>query len=96
MTKKQDKQDRQDAADAADAAAAAKTAPDLTIEEKRAKIAALEAEIAALQVPAPIPFPKWIYYADGSSRVVQSQDDLDKADAGWAETPEVYAKKDPE
>ncbi len=37
-------------------------------------------------------FPKFVYYSDGSSKLVHSQKELDALKAGWKESPADHQK----
>ena len=59
------------------------------IADKQAKIDALKAEIAELEKPIPVEFPKMLYHAQQPARIVNSQqehDDLLAREDGWVES----------
>lgn len=59
-----------------------------TVAEREAKIAALQAEIAELQKPEPVPFPKWKYHPEQPAGVVVNDADAEqKLGAGWVDSP---------
>jgi colicin import membrane protein len=68
----------------------------LTVEQKRAKIAELQAEIDALSAPEPVEYPKVVHHTSGDSKVVQSREEEDALGDGWADAAKPKVETDDE
>lgn len=65
----------------------------LTEVEKAEKIAALQAEIEALNAPVPVLYPKWKYHPEQGSITVADAAAEKALGAGWVDTPEAFPAK---